>query len=384
MNLQHQIDLLQISMNELKLEFNSNNTILNHLKDENKRLLGLINELQNKYHLHKLTSFSPQLPVQSSTSCSYSNFKVTKDETSHNANQCNKNNDILNINTNSYTHFINNDNFINTTNHILKNSSHKNLINNNNNFSNNYNNSNFINNSNNNNNFTSTDNHGTCSLDHNSKLLTHNRKLQSTITIHRSDNTPIERREIFIPDFMIIENEQNLKLIALSIPKTLIPSLNQSDIVGVRIARPKEYLESSQETVPKFTSFIITLVNIELTQLIIRAKKACNYFTTKDLNLSFLNSETACALPNRKIFINKVLSPLDQLRYIPIKVTAKSLGFKFVWHCAGRFLVRRTNGARAHIINSLSDLHIINNHYYGHLQQISSAPTASQEASQLN
>ena len=120
-----------------------------------------------------------------------------------------------------------------------------------------------------------------------------------------------------------------------------------------------------------------------MVQLIIRAKKAHNYLTTKDIDLNFLNSEVASFLPDRKIFIYEVLSPLDQLQYITIKETAKSLGFKFVWHCAGRFLVGKMNGLRAHVVTSVSDLHIINQSY-GQFTSIPSPPTSSHNNSHTN
>ena len=193
----------------------------------------------------------------------------------------------------------------------------------------------------------------------------------------------VERREIFIPGFMTINSDKNLYSIAFSILRVLLPSLNRSDICRVRFARPKapEFINQNNST--KFPSFIITLINSELVQLIIRAKKAHNYLTTKDIDLNFLNSEVASELPNRKIFINEVLSPLDQLQYITIKEIAKSLVFKFVWHCAGRFLVIKMNDLRAHIVTSVSDLHVINKSY-GQFSSIRSPPTASHNISHKN
>ena len=90
-----------------------------------------------------------------------------------------------------------------------------------------------------------------------------------------------------------------------------------------------------------------------------RAKKLHNYFSTKDINLSMLNSEVVCALPDTKIFINEVLSPMERPKYISIKETAKSLGFKYVWHCSGNFLVRWRNGTKAHSVRYISDLNTI-------------------------
>ena len=109
----------------------------------------------------------------------------------------------------------------------------------------------------------------------------------------------------------------------------------------------------------KFPSFIVTLKSINTVELIMRAKKSINYLTIKNINLSSLNSEVASALPDIKIFVNEVLSSTDQSRYILIKEAAKNLGFKFVWHCAGKSLVRWENRMRSHVVRSVSDLHTI-------------------------
>ena len=90
-----------------------------------------------------------------------------------------------------------------------------------------------------------------------------------------------------------------------------------------------------------------------------RAKNSINYLTTKNINLTSLNSEVSSALPDRKIYVNEALSSTDQSRYILIKEAAKNLGFKFVWHCAGKFLVRWENRLRSQIVRSVSDLYTI-------------------------
>lgn len=42
---------------------------------------------------------------------------------------------------------------------------------------------------------------------------------------------------------------------------------------------------------------------------------------------------------------------------------AKNLGFKFVWHNNGKFLVRWKNGERAFTFNTVTDLNVIRNIY---------------------
>ena len=181
-----------------------------------------------------------------------------------------------------------------------------------------------------------------------------------------SDAVPVEKRELFIPGFMEINNEINLRCISYSILKALLPSLNQSDICGVRFTSSSNITE--QLPAIKYPSFIITLAKPELVQLIMRAKKIHNYFSTRDLDISNLNSEIATLLPDRKIFVNETLSPIERLKYITVKETASSLGFKFIWYSSGRFLVRWREGMRAHEVRSETDLHdLIKHHNIRHI-----------------
>ena len=167
----------------------------------------------------------------------------------------------------------------------------------------------------------------------------------------------IERRELFIPGFMKINNESKLRSIAFSILKTLITSLNLSDISGVRFVNSKSSCKNMTMTV--FPSFIITLVNSNLVKIVMFAKKSYNYFTTRDLNPLTLDSEVSVTLPDSKIFINEVLSSSTRLKYISIKETAKKLGFKYVWHSNSDFLVRWGDNMRSHAVSNLSELNVL-------------------------
>ena len=135
---------------------------------------------------------------------------------------------------------------------------------------------------------------------------------------------------------MKINHDTNLSCLAFSILKTLLPSLSRSEISGVRLAHPKSSSVHSHNSMTKFPSFIITLINAELVQLIMRAKKLHNYLTTN--------------------YINEVLSPSNKAQYILTKETAKKLGFKYVWHCTGKFLVWWNGQMRSHVVRSVSDL----------------------------
>lgn len=147
---------------------------------------------------------------------------------------------------------------------------------------------------------------------------------------------------------MDITSSLNLHCISFSILKVLIPSLNQDDITGARLLKSRSH--------NKFPSIIITLKTQDLVRSIMSAKKSFNYLTTKNIDLSFLNSELISTLPDRKIFINESLSFNERAKYMSIKDAAKNMGFKYIWYCAGDFLVRWREHMRVFTVRSISDL----------------------------
>ena len=52
----------------------------------------------------------------------------------------------------------------------------------------------------------------------------------------------------------------------------------------------------------------------------------------------------------------KYSRPPIKKEYLSLKETAKKLGFKYAWHCNGRFLVRWREGERPHVIRTAFDL----------------------------
>ena len=195
----------------------------------------------------------------------------------------------------------------------------------------------------------------------------------SYIQIRCNEPDLIEKRELFIHGFMQINNVNNLRCIAYSILHSLMPSLTQSDISGVRFVPPHS---GGRGTSSNYNSFVITLKTPEIVQAVMRAKKSFNYFSTKDINLQCLNSEVAIAVPDNKMFINEVLSATHRLQYISVKETAKRLGFKYVWHNNGDFLIRWKNGMRSHAIRTVSDLHTI--------LELQNIPTHQYKSPQIN
>ena len=68
-------------------------------------------------------------------------------------------------------------------------------------------------------------------------------------------------------------------------------------------------------------------------------------------------------LPNRKIFIN-ALSNFEFKRFLILKVIAKDFGYKYIWHRAGKILVRRGDQDRkVHVIEMVADLSAISASY---------------------
>ena len=53
------------------------------------------------------------------------------------------------------------------------------------------------------------------------------------------------------------------------------------------------------------------------------------------------------------IYINEVLSFSNRAHYVSIKDTAVKLGFKYVWHSAGKILVKWKDNVRAHLIRTI-------------------------------
>ena len=85
--------------------------------------------------------------------------------------------------------------------------------------------------------------------------------------------------------------------------------------------------------------------------------------TTNDLNLELLDPIVAAYEPKRKIFINEMLPHAQFQLFKNLKPIARGLGFKYIWHRGGNFLVKRRGGERAHVFSSAADLQAIKRAY---------------------
>ena len=182
-----------------------------------------------------------------------------------------------------------------------------------------------------------------------------------------TEDGAIERREVFIPGFMHITDDANCYVLAYSVLKALLPSLNRDDVCAVRRVnhRSRDAL-GGPSSVPfdvsndsLFPSLIVRLTSSELVRRIMNARRSFNYLTTADIDRSLLTPDLLATLPNSKILVNEVLSPSEYNNYLSLKEAAKKNGFKYVWHMAGRVLVRRSETERVHVISTVSDLTVI-------------------------
>ena len=106
----------------------------------------------------------------------------------------------------------------------------------------------------------------------------------------------------------------------------------------------------------KFPSLIIRLTSLSLVQHILLLKRSRNYFSTNDIDHSLLINTAFSNLSPTKIIINSVLSSLEYKHFSSLKVVARNLGFKYLWHKDGRFLVKRKSVDHAHYFTSATDL----------------------------
>ena len=148
----------------------------------------------------------------------------------------------------------------------------------------------------------------------------------------------VERRELFISDFMQIAEDANCYVLAYAVLKALLPSLHRDDISTVRRVYPRsESAPDGSNLAPheegiefSFPSLIVRLTSIDLVRRLMNAKRSFNYLNTGDIDHSLLSPDLASTLPYSKIFVNEVLSPSAYANYLPLKDAAKKNGFKFV------------------------------------------------------
>ena len=157
-------------------------------------------------------------------------------------------------------------------------------------------------------------------------------------------------------------SQEILEDITFATLSTVLPSLERKNIVGSRILQrrsspedqngiPKECLGPRAKALP---SCVVRLDNARRVGDVMRVKRAIS-----DLKLDALGTESAAYVPKGKIFINEKLPQHKFQLFKSLKPIAQGLGFKYIWHSSGSFLVRRKGGERAHVFASAADLQVI-------------------------
>ena len=171
-----------------------------------------------------------------------------------------------------------------------------------------------------------------------------------------NNKSRIEDQELFIGGFMKLTINDDLQMIALAILRGIDPLINKNDIISVRLVHTRG---DNTNQASKFPSIIPRLTSSRMVQQIMLSKRSKNYFSTNDIDHSILSNTDFPNLPPTKIIINSVLSSIEYKQFSSLKTVARSLGFKFVWHKEGKFLVKRRSGDRAHYFSSVTELRAI-------------------------
>ena len=154
---------------------------------------------------------------------------------------------------------------------------------------------------------------------------------------------------------MHLSEADNLHSLCFSILRGIVSTLNEQEISSIRMV--------SQPHTKKFPSIIVRLTTSARAQQILLTRKERNYYSTQDIDRSVLKDDLTSRIPPTKILINDVLSSSEYKKYQTLKPIAKNLGFAFVWHSGGKFLVRWNNNQRAFTFNSITDLNTIRDIY---------------------
>lgn len=172
---------------------------------------------------------------------------------------------------------------------------------------------------------------------------------------------------VFVKDREV--DQETLEKITFATLPSILPTLERKNIHDVRALPSRdtslgdrtETSSGQSQNLGRLPSCIVTLTSQRHAENIMRAKRSLsnNYFTTKDIHATLLKSDTYKCIPDRKILINELLPQQTFRLFNELKPVAKNLGFKFVWHSRGRFLVRWRAGERAHHFSSISDLRTI-------------------------
>lgn len=158
--------------------------------------------------------------------------------------------------------------------------------------------------------------------------------------------------------------------IAHSVLASISPLIQKEDIRGVRWFRSRVLTGGATETsslrrVERAPCCVVALAGREPVQRVVRAKRELRnlVLSTRDIRTGLLGGDLLARLPDRRIYISEMLPKEAFLMFKNLKPVAKRLGFRYVWHAGGRFLVRRRSGAKAHTFRTAADLGVIAESY---------------------
>ena len=129
-----------------------------------------------------------------------------------------------------------------------------------------------------------------------------------------------------------------------SVLSAVLPSIGSDDIMSTRLLRTERQdtnVSNASESERHRTPWVVCLSRRELVDSIMRAKSKLTAFSTKNIDASPLTQETCNSLVQRIIFINELLNKERFLQFNYLKSIVRGLGFKYIWHRSGRFLIKR-------------------------------------------
>lgn len=203
-------------------------------------------------------------------------------------------------------------------------------------------------------------------LNNNNNHSNNNHKMFTTL---ENDNTitRMEDYEIYIAGFMPLTLQDNLTGLCYSIFHGISHTFNINEIIEARLLCTNNPTgDSTQTTINNDSntghpSLIVRLSTVTRVKQILAIKRTITYYNTKDLELTHLGEDFVSRVPTTKLIINEVLSSTEYHRFKTLRKHAKNIGFKYVWHVAGRFLARWDSTGRTHFFNSTDEIDTIKN-----------------------
>ena len=172
----------------------------------------------------------------------------------------------------------------------------------------------------------------------------------------------VDQSQVVITNF-IDKQDFNCSKTAFAVINTILPTTTLDDIVSCHPNVSKNFKNrmgsSDSANTIRPTSLFVKLRSTSLVKDIIKAKRQYSLLHTRDLDPSILDQGDSSSIVSTNIYINEVLAKDSFKSYQNLKMIAKSLGFKYVWHRAGSFLAKWNDGDRSHVFTTAADLSAI-------------------------